>query len=265
MNVNTYVENTTDFCRNLSIDLVKNVFVFDELSSTNFKAKELARHGEPEGAIVISRVQTKGRGRFDRKWESPKGGLYFSVILRPQVETGKTTLIPLIAALSVSETINSLYAVSSTIKWPNDVQINGKKVAGILLESESNGNKLDFVILGIGINLNTHINQLSPELKSNSTSIMHELSRSVDQYTFIKQLLLTLDKYYAVFLNHDINSILSEWKKHSDTLSRNLKVVTSSGEIVGKALDIDESGFLIVVTDSGEHKKVNSGDCFYIE
>jgi len=265
MNSNTYVENTTDFCRNLNIDLVKNVFVFDELSSTNIKAKELARHGEQEGTIVISRVQTKGRGRFDRKWESPDGGLYFSVIFRPQVKSDKTTLLSLVAALSICETINSIYAISSTIKWPNDVRINGKKVAGILLESESDGNKLDFVILGMGINLNTHIDQLSPELKSTSTSIVNELKQSVDHHEFLRYLLLTLNKYYTVFLNHDINSILSEWKKHSDALGRNVKIVTSSDEIVGKALDIDESGFLIVVTDSGEHKKVTSGDCFYIE
>ncbi len=265
MNSNTYVENTTDFCRKLNIDLVKNVFVFDELSSTNIKAKELARHGEQKGTIVISKVQTKGRGRFDRKWESPEGGLYFSIILRPQVEPDKTTLLTLIAAISICEVINSLYDISSTVKWPNDVRINGKKVAGILLESESNGNKLDFVILGIGVNLNIHINQLSPELKSTSTSISHEFNRFVDHYAFLKHLLLTLDKYYAVFLNHDINSILSEWKKHSDTLDKNVRIVTSSDEIVGKASDIDESGFLIVIADSGEHKKVTSGDCFYIE
>ena len=265
MNGNVYVENTTDCCRNLDIDLVKNVFVFDELSSTNIKSKEFARNGEPEGTIVISRVQTKGRGRFDRKWESPEGGFYLSIILRPQVKASKTTLLPLIAALSICETINSLYDVSSTIKWPNDVRINGKKVAGILLESESNGNKLDFVILGMGINLNMHMDQLSPELKSTSTSIANELKKSVDHHEFLRCLLLAVNRYYKVFLNRDINSILSEWKKHSDTLGRNVKVVTSSDEIVGKASDIDEAGFLIVITDSGEYKKVTSGDCFYIE
>jgi len=265
MNSNTYVENTTDFCRNLGIDLVKNVFVFDELSSTNIKAKELAQNGKEEGTVVISRVQTKGRGRFDRKWESQGGGLYFSIILRPQVESDKTTLLPLIAALSICETINSLYAISSTIKWPNDVRINGKKVAGILLESEADGNKIDFVILGIGVNLNTDVTQLPPELKSTSTSIAHEFNQSVDYYAFFKHLFLTLNKNYSIFLNQDVNSILSEWKKHSDTLGRNVRVVTSSDETVGKAFDIDESGFLIIETDLGVHKKITSGDCFYIE
>lgn len=265
MNGNTYVENTTDFCRNLGVDLVKNIFVFDELSSTNIKAKELARHGEQEGTIVISRTQTKGRGRFDRKWESPEGGLYFSVILRPQVKSDKTTLLSLVAALSVCETIIALNRLSAAIKWPNDVRINGKKVAGILLESEADGNKIDFVILGIGVNLNTDVTQLSPELKSTSTSIAHEFNQSVDYYEFLKHLFLTLDKHYSIFLNQDINSILSEWKKHSDTLGRNVRVVTPSDETVGKAFDIDESGFLIIETDLGVHKKITSGDCFYIE
>ena len=265
MNGNAYVDKITDFCKNLDIDIAKNVIAFDDISSTNFKAKELAQNGKEEGTVVISRVQTKGRGRFDRKWESPDGGLYFSIVLRPQVETDKTTLLPLIAALSICETIIAFNRLSAVIKWPNDVRINGKKVAGILLESEADGNKIDFVILGIGINLNTDVTQLSPELKATSTSIAHEFNQSVDYYKFLKHLFLTLDKHYSIFLNQDINSILSEWKKHSDTLGRNVKVVTSSDETVGKAFDIDESGFLIIETDLGVHKKITSGDCFYIE
>jgi len=265
MNSNTYVEKITDFCKNLDIDIAKNVIAFDSISSTNFKAKELAQNGKEEGTVVISRVQTKGRGRFDRKWESPEGGLYFSIILRPQVEPDKTTLLPLIAALSICETIIALNRLSAAIKWPNDVRINGKKVAGILLESEADGNKIDFVILGIGVNLNTDVTQLSPELKSTSTTIAHELNQSVDCYEFLKHLFLTLDKHYSIFLNQDINSILSEWKKHSDTLGRKVRIITSSDETVGTAFDIDESGFLIIETDLGVHKKITSGDCFYFE
>jgi len=138
-------------------------------------------------------------------------------------------------------------------------------VAGILLESEADGNKIDFVILGIGVNLNTDVTQLSPELKAISTTMAHEFNQSVDYHAFFKHLFLTLDKHYSIFLNQDINSILSEWKKHSDTLGRNVRVVTSSDETVGKAFDIDESGFLIIETDLGVHKKITSGDCFYIE
>ncbi|GAG79603.1 unnamed protein product, partial [marine sediment metagenome] len=132
--------------------------------------------------------------------------------MRPQVKSDKTTLLSLVAALSVCETIIALNRLSAAIKWPNDVRINGKKVAGILLESEADGNKIDFVILGIGINLNTDLNLLSPELRSNSTSVSHELNQSVDYYAFLKHLFLTLDRHYIKFINQCINSILSEWK-----------------------------------------------------
>ena len=265
MNSDAYVENTTGFCKNLNIDLVKNVFIFNQISSTNIKAKDLAQHGEQEGTIVISRTQTKGRGRFDRKWESPRGGLYSSIILRPKIKPDKTTLLTMVGSLSVCKTINSLYGLSSTIKWPNDVMINRKKVAGILLEAELDNDKVDYVVLGIGLNLNTNLDLLPPELRYNSTSIFNELNQTVDHHSFLKHLFMTLNEHYSKFINQDINSILSEWKKQSDTIGRNVRILTSSEKIIGKAFDIDESGFLIITTNLGEQKKITSGDCFYIE
>jgi BirA family biotin operon repressor/biotin-[acetyl-CoA-carboxylase] ligase len=143
--------------------------------------------------------------------------------------------------------------------------INGKKVAGILLEVELDDNKIDFVVMGIGINLNTDLNLLPSELRHNSTSIFNELNQTVDYCAFLKHLFLRLDEDYSKFINQDINSILSEWKKHSNTIGKNVRISTSSEEIIGKASDIDESGFLIITTDSGEQKKIKSGDCFYIK
>ena len=242
----------------------KKIIVFDALPSTNSKAKELARNGGEEGTIVISKVQKKGRGRFDRYWESPEGGLYLSVILRPKTPSDKTTLLPLVASLAVFDTIKS-YGLNTKIKWPNDVRVNRKKIAGILLESEADGNKLEYAVLGIGINLNTDINKFSRELRENVTSLSQELDTVVDYQQFLEKLLSALAAHYSVFSNGDFDTIIEKWKQHSDTLGKKVKIATSTDEIIGKACDVDQSGFLAVVTDSGEHKKITSGDCIYFD
>ena len=264
MKDNTFIEKTLDFSKNLDIDFVKKIIVFDEIPSTNSKAKELVRKGEGEGTIVIARIQKKGRGRFDRLWESPEGGLYLSIILRPDCPPNKATVLTLVASLVVSKTINS-YNLSSNIKWPNDVRVNGKKIAGILLESEAHENKVEYIILGVGINLNIDTDFLSKKIRLISTSLSREIGNSVDYHSFFKKLLFNFDKYYKLFLDKKYDFILKEWKNQSDTLGRRVRINTASEQIIGKAYDIDQSGFLIVIGDSGERKKVASGDSFYIE
>jgi len=264
MNDDIFIEKTLDLSKKIDVGFVKKFVVFDKLSSTNSKAKELARNGEEEGTVVIARMQQKGRGRFDRVWESPYGGLYLSIILKPDVSLDKTTLLPLVAALAVSTTIRN-FGLSTTIKWPNDVQVNKKKVAGILLESDAHKNQLRYVILGVGVNLNVDVNLFSRELKNVVTSLSQELHFVVDYHKFLENLLLMLDMYYTMFLKREFDRIISEWKVQSDTLNRRVRIVTSSDDVIGKAYDVDQSGFLLVITDSGDYKKVMSGDCIYFD
>jgi len=261
----TFVEKISDFSKTLDIDIVSRFVAFEEISSTNFKAKELALKNEEHGTIVISQVQKKGRGRFERTWESPEGGLYFSIILKPKIETLKATLLPLIGALSVCNTISSIADLYVKIKWPNDVLINGKKVCGILLESESEKNNLKYVILGIGINLNTDMSILSPDIKLISTSISNEIGIKLNYFDFLNKLLINLDKYYKMFVEEKFESIIKEWKNNSDTIGKKVVIDTSTEKISGTAIDVDESGFLIVKTDVGEIKKITSGDCIYLD
>jgi BirA family biotin operon repressor/biotin-[acetyl-CoA-carboxylase] ligase len=173
-------------------------------------------------------------------------------------------LFPLIGALAVAKTIN-YFGLSPSIKWPNDVRVDGKKIAGILLESETHGNQSKFLILGIGINLNIDINQFPDELKDNATSVSYMLTKSVDDQKFLEKLLSILDKYYEIFLKGEYEKILSDWRSISDTLGRKVKIITNEQEIIGLASDVDESGFLIIESDSGERKKILSGDCIYLE
>jgi len=265
MNEESYIEKIKDFAKTLDINLVSEFVVFDEISSTNLKAKELAQKNVAEGTIVISKIQKKGRGRFDRNWESPEGGLYLSVVLKPDCKPDKTTLLPLIGALSICKTITSISDLFVKIKWPNDVLIDGKKTSGILLESESGKNKLKYVILGIGINLNTDMSSLSDDLQSVSTSISNEIGIKLDYFVFLKKLLINLDKYYTLFVENKHELLIKEWKNNSDTIGRKIIIDTSTEKINGTAVDVDESGFLIVKTDDGGIKKITSGDCIYFD
>ena len=263
MKEENFVEKTLNFSKNLDVDLIKDFVVFDDISSTNLKAKELAQDGKTEGTVIISKTQSKGRGRFNRVWESPEGGLYFSIILRPRCKPDKATLLPLFAALSVCKTITSVCDLYVKIKWPNDVLINGKKVCGILLESESSKDGLDYVVLGFGINLNVGVDVLPNEF--NATSISREIGIKLDCHAFLKKLLLNFSETYSFFIEKKYAILLKEWKVNSDTIGKQVCIDTPSGKINGKAVDIDQSGFLVVTTDLGEHKKITSGDCFYIK
>jgi len=264
MKEKSYIEKTKNFAKTLDINLVSKFVVYDEISSTNLKAKELAQKNAKHGTIVISNIQKKGRGRFDRTWESPEGGLYFSIVLKPKCKPDKATLLPLVGALSVCKTITSFSDLYVKIKWPNDVLTNGKKISGMLLESESDKNGLKYVILGIGINLNTDLSALSKKLHSVSTSISYEIGINLNYYDFLKKLLVNLDKYYTMFDENKYDAIIKEWKDNSDTLGRKVTVDTSTEKITGTTYDIDESGFLIIKTGDGSIKKITSGDCIYL-
>jgi len=258
-----FVEETLDFSKKLNLDLLKESHVFEQVSSTNKKAKELAKKNVPDGTIIISKTQDNGRGRFNRVWISPEGGVYFSIILKPKNKDEKLTLLPLVAALSVYNTIYSLCDLDVKIKWPNDVIINGKKISGILIESESKNNSLDFVVIGIGFNLNVDVD-IFPE-EYNATSLSYEIGINLDYYDFLKKLLFTLDKYYSLFINEDYDTILNEWRKNSDTIGKNVVINLKDKKISGRAVDIDENGFLIILDEYGNKTKITSGDCFYIK
>jgi BirA family biotin operon repressor/biotin-[acetyl-CoA-carboxylase] ligase len=258
-----FVKKTVDFSKNLNIDLVKKLLVFDELDSTNSTAKEFAQANAEEGTVVIARTQQHGRGRFDRIWQSPEGGVYLSIILRPKKSTEKISLLPFVAVLAVARTI-TLHGLHTTIKWPNDVQVNGKKIAGILLESEIKGHEVIYVVVGIGINLNIDRKDLSPDIQPRSTSMLHELDSPVDYHEFLRTFFTQFENVYSLFVNHQFERIIDEWKIHTDTLGKTIRVQTSTETLQGIALDIDSLGFLLLRKENGEIKKILSGDCLYL-
>lgn len=172
----------------------KNIIHFDKIDSTMNYAKKIAEEGCPEGTVVIAEQQTKGHGRFNRMWISDRGGLYFSIILKPELTISKLPLLTLVASAIVAETISKLYSLKPETKWPNDVLINGRKICGILAESVLEIDKLKYVVIGIGINVN---NRVASKIEGiEATSIKKELGKKVSRIDLMKVLLEEFEKEY---------------------------------------------------------------------
>lgn len=233
----------------------KKVYAFKKTDSTNTFAYKLAEDGEPEGAVVFAEEQDRGRGRFHRKWISPKGGIYMSLILRPKFEPLNTARITLGAAVAVSEAIREIANLDSRIKWPNDVLVNGHKVSGILTEMKAEQDEIDFVILGIGVN----VNSAKKELPKDASSLREEAGKVISKVELAKKILESLESYY-IKLKNDFGEIVEEWRKLSDTLGKRIKVHTHGQVLEGQAMDIDDNGGLILRLDSGFNKHILSGD-----
>lgn len=238
----------------------RKVYSFKEVGSTNIIAKKIAKEGAEEGTLVISKIQTKGRGRFGRPWISTEGGLWFSIILKPQVNKDIISVLPLLAAVAVARAISSLTLLKANLRWPNDVLINKKKVAGILLESDSEKGRIGFVILGIGINVNQRREDFPEELREKATSIFEEIGRKVEIEHLLREVVKELEKAYLSFLKEGTSSIIKGWKRMDICLGKRIKVVTSEGGFKAKALDVDEGGALIVGLSNGHTRSILSGE-----
>ncbi len=235
----------------------KPIYYYDEITSTNARAYELAEEGAAEGTIVIAESQTGGKGRMGRKWDSPKGGgIYMSLILRPDVGTDEIPTITLIAASAVVKAIKKECALEPAVKWPNDVMLSGKKVCGILTEIKAQPDSVDFLVVGMGINVNTPLSKLPPE----GTSLAEEGSSALDRTAFLGTLLEEFEKDYVKFKNGGFAALHAECKKLSLVLGKRVNIVVHHRPLSGKAVDIDEKGALIVLTDDGSLKRVFSGD-----
>ena len=235
----------------------KPIYYYDSIDSTNDRAYELAESGEPEGTIVIAETQTRGKGRMGRKWVSPaSGGIYASIILRPDMETDEIPAITLIAAMAVIRAIKKICALEAGMKWPNDILIGGKKVCGILTEIKAQPDIVDFLVLGIGVNVNTSFKKLPPE----ATSLRIESSRRMDRTEFIRRMLEELERVYSKFRKEGFASLREECKTLSLILGEWVKISEHHRSIEGLAVDIDEKGALIIRTEGGIFQRVFSGD-----
>jgi len=234
--------------------LEQKIHYFSEIGSTMDAARELAKKGAGEGTIVIAEAQTHGRGRLGREWLSPKGGIYFTLILRPKISPVNAPRINLMASVAVAVTIRKLFGLDAGLKWPNDVLIEGKKVCGILAEMDAETDVLNFVNLGIGINANTSI----PRFEKTATSLKHAVGKDISRKEFLSALLVEIEHRQASLMEA---SLLEEWRKLSVTLGKDVRIVAPGEVIVGRAIDVDTTGALIIRQRNGSLKKVVAGDC----
>jgi len=244
--------------------LGRAILYFWELTSTNDVAKELAVKGVKEGTIVVAETQTMGKGRFEREWRSPQGGLWLSVILKPNVQPKHASRLTLLASVAVAKTLNRLYGLKTEIKWPNDVLIDHKKVCGILTEGQIKGKTLSFAILGIGINANFNIEALSPHLRETATTLREALGKEIERETLLCELLSEIESSYELFQRGTFEAVLNDWRRLASFLGSYVKIQRDKERIEGWAVDIDEDGALIVRLKDKTSLRVTSGDVIKI-
>ena len=235
----------------------RKIHHFAELGSTMDVARELAKQGAEEGTVVIAERQSQGKGRLDREWLSSESGIYFTIILRPKISPVYAPRINLMASVAVAKTIRSLFGLKAELKWPNDVLIEGKKVCGILAEMDAEIDKVNSVNVGIGVNANNLIS----EHERKATSLREQLGREIPRKDFLSSLLKEISEQQALLTKVDL---LEEWKSLSATLNKDVMIMAQDEEIVGKAIDIDANGTLIVKTRDGSLRNIFAGDCVHV-
>ena len=243
--------------------LGRKIIFFERVDSTNKMAWDLADKGEREGTLIMAETQERGRGRLGRPWFSPEGGLWASLILRPSIKTSEVDKITLMAGVSIAESIREKYGLDARLKWVNDVLIHGRKISGVLAESSITGRKVNFVVLGIGVNVN--IDLFPAELREIATSLAMELGKHVSISEFALTLISKIEENYLSLKKRGGSSkIINKWKKLSDTIGRTVEVSSNSEVYRGKAINLDENGFLILKTASGELVRIATGTCRYL-
>jgi BirA family transcriptional regulator, biotin operon repressor / biotin---[acetyl-CoA-carboxylase] ligase len=233
------------------------IHCYTSVTSTNEVACTFAENGAPEGGLVISETQTRGRGRMGRSWVSPPGvGLYFSIILRPEMKIDEIPSMTLVASGAIVEALRSTAGVHPSVKWPNDVFIGGKKVCGVLTETRGHSDRTDFIVLGIGINVNTEAGKLPEQ----ATSIKAETGRDTDRVLLLRSVLQRIESSYDIFRKEGFEVFRRGLKDMSNMLGKTISTENNRKAVFGKAVDIDERGALVVKDASGKMHRIFSGD-----
>lgn len=237
----------------------RDIHLFSEVASTNTLAMEMASAGAPEGTVVIAEAQSGGKGRLGRKWISPKGNLYLSVVLRPTIPTHKAPLITLMGAVATASAIRTTCALKAGIKWPNDILISGKKVSGLLTEMSAEQDRIRHIVLGIGLNVNMEMGELPPEVRGLTTTLAGEAGARIDRTALLQQILRDIEYWYLKFVNHEAD-ILEEWKKLNLTIGNRVTVSGAGEAFEGLAQGVDHEGRLLIKLDDGTIRAVAAGD-----
>ena len=239
----------------------KNVHYEESVESTQKIAHLLAYEDAPEGTVIIAEEQLSGRGRMDRKWHSPKyTGIWMSIILRPNIPLPKAPQLTLLAAVAIVQAIEDLTGLLPEIKWPNDILIKGKKVTGILTELEAEADRINSIIIGIGMNVNQTKDDFPSELQQIATSLSLEKGEKVARADLIKGIFMNLEKLYLLYLEEGFLPIKLLWESYAISIGKNITARTLTHSIIGKAQGITDDGVLIIEDEQGKTHHVYSAD-----
>jgi BirA family biotin operon repressor/biotin-[acetyl-CoA-carboxylase] ligase len=239
----------------------RDIQVFEQTTSTNDVMEKLARDGVKEGIVVFAESQTSGRGRLGRKWISPeRKGLWFSVLLRPDLRPQETTQLTIASATALRRAIQSQTGLSPEIKWPNDILIRGKKVAGILTELSAEVDRVKHIVLGIGVDVNLGAGELPAELRKTATSLKMETGETISRAELAVTILQALDEDYTRIGAGRFAAVADEWEGHCATIGKNVTVQIGERKIRGCAESLDDDGALIVRTEHGRLERIIGGD-----
>jgi len=245
----------------------QQAYYFDSIDSTQNQALKMADDPTNNGTVIIAAKQTGGKGRSGRKWVSPKGGIWLSIILHPKFDISITTLFPIASALALSNALEKTLKISPELKWPNDLTINGKKVAGMLVDASLESNRIENLVLGIGINFDVDVKQIEKTLKGTSNfygvTSLSEQKKKIKPIQLVQTFLVEFEKIYELLNTKQTKKIISEWTKRSSTIGKNVELDTIDGKIKGKAIKIDEDGAL-VVSDNGKINRIIAGDIIHL-
>jgi len=244
--------------------LGKRVYYFDSTDSTQNFAMEIASNDKENGTVIISKKQTVGRGRMGRGWKSPTGGIWMSIIIHPKFDVSYTTLVPIATSLALCMAIEKILKIKPELKWPNDVTLKGKKVAGVLVDTSIVSNEIEYMIIGVGINFKIKPTELANAIKKtpNFYGVTTLVKNDVNSLPLLHQFLYELENVFQMIDSKHIRKIVNQWTKRSSTIGRNVSIVTGNGSINGKAVKIDNDGALII-SKGKKVEKILAGDIRY--
>ena len=244
----------------------QKAYYFDSVDSTQNQALRISCDPTNNGAIIVAAKQTEGKGRSGRKWISPKGGIWFSIILQPKFDITITTLFPIASALALSKALEKTFKITPELKWPNDITVKGKKLAGILVDVSLESNRIENLVLGVGINYDVDVKQIEKILKGTpnfyGVASLGEQKNKVKPINLIQTFLVELEKIYELLNTKQTKKIITEWTKRSSTIGKNVELNTREGRIKGKAIKIDEDGALVL--DNNKKDRIIAGDIIHL-
>lgn len=239
----------------------EKIVYFNSVDSTMNVASKMALEGAEEGVVVCAETQTKGRGRLGRDWVSPKGqGIYFSTIFRPRMALAEASSLTLVFAVAVCQAIRTATGLKAMIKWPNDILLEQKKVAGILTELNAETDRINFIVLGVGINVHGAL----PSFLKDAACLEKTSPQMISRTALFQEILRQIEEYYVLFTKKGFGPIAETWRDLSATLGTKVKIVELNKTTEGKAVDIDEHGALLIKERNGNIVRKISGDVIHL-